>query len=128
VGAVTRIERLNSDQNVWLAAVRPDGRPHLTPIWFVWVDDRMWVCTQANAVKAKLIAANPKVSVALEDGNAPVCGEGTATVHPVADTPASVRAAFKAKFQWDLAGDNDYGVIIEIAIDKWLFPSTTVVT
>ncbi|WP_217240341.1 pyridoxamine 5'-phosphate oxidase family protein [Streptomyces sp. AC555_RSS877] len=26
-------------KNVWLCAVRPDGSPHVTPVWFVFLRD-----------------------------------------------------------------------------------------
>ena len=29
-------QRLRTDQIAWLGTVRPDGRPHLVPIWFLW--------------------------------------------------------------------------------------------
>ena len=123
----SRAERLATDANVWFAAVRADGRPHLTPIWFVYVDDHMWLCTGIDAVKARLVRANPQVSVALEDGNAPVAGEGTAAVRPVVEAPPGVRAAFLAKYQWDIAEDPGC-VLIDITITKWLSPGSTVVT
>jgi F420H(2)-dependent biliverdin reductase len=125
----TRAERLATEANVWFAAVRPDGRPHLTPIWFVWVDDRMWICTQEQAVKVRNVRANPNVSIALENGNAPVTGEGLATVQARAEAPEAVRAAFIAKYAWDIASDTDgYGVVIEIVITKWLYPGGTATT
>jgi PPOX class probable F420-dependent enzyme len=123
----TRAERLATEANVWFAAVRPDGRPHLTPIWFVWVDDRMWLCTQDQAVKVRNVRANPKVSVALENGNAPVTGEGVAVVRRRDAAPPSVRGAFIDKYEWDIASDTDgYGVVIEVTITKWLQPGGTV--
>jgi PPOX class probable F420-dependent enzyme len=123
----SRAERLATDMNVWFAAVRADGRPHLTPIWFVYVDDHMWLCTTAGAVKARLVRANPRVSVALEDGNAPVTGEGTAVVRPVGDAPDKVRNAFQAKYAWDIREDPD-NVVIDITIAKWLSPGATIVS
>ena len=30
------LQRLETEAIIWLATVRSDGRPHLTPIWFVW--------------------------------------------------------------------------------------------
>lgn len=126
-GAMTsRAERLATDRNLWFAAVRADGRPHLTPIWFVHVDDRIWLCTMAGSVKVRLVRTNPHVSVALEDGNAPVTGEGTAAVRDVAAVPAAVREAFVSKYEWDLSEDPGY-VVIEIAVTKWLSPGETVV-
>lgn len=127
VAMASRAERLATDRNLWLAAVRADGRPHLTPIWFVHVDEHLWLCTMATAVKARLVHANPHVSVALEDGDAPVTGEGRALVRPAADVPQSVRDAFTMKFDWDITEDPGY-VVIDITVTKWLAPGETVVT
>jgi F420H(2)-dependent biliverdin reductase len=122
----TRADRLKTDANLWFACMRADGRPHLTPIWFVWVDERAWLCTPRNAVKARIVAARPNVSIALEDGNAPVTGEGIARVVEIGSAPAAVADSFQAKFNWDVRSDSDY-VFIEITITRWLFPSTEVV-
>ena len=29
--------------NYWLATVRPDGRPHVTPVWGAWVHGRLYL-------------------------------------------------------------------------------------
>jgi F420H(2)-dependent biliverdin reductase len=117
------MSRLGDDKNVWLATVRADGRPHVAPIWFVFVDGRFWLCTGESSVKVRNIRVNPKVSVCLEDGNAPVVAEGSAVVH-AQPFPAAVVAAFGAKFVWDItrAEDDDLGALalIEIAVDRWL--------
>ena len=35
--AATRIRRfLETEPVVWLSSVRPDGNPHLVPVWFWW--------------------------------------------------------------------------------------------
>ena len=31
-------ERMAEARNYWVATVRPDGRPHATPVWGLWVD------------------------------------------------------------------------------------------
>jgi F420H(2)-dependent biliverdin reductase len=122
----TRAERLSTNANLWFACVRADGRPHLTPIWFVWVEERVWLCTTRDAVKARIVAARPNVSIALEDGNAPVTGEGLARVVEIPDAPATVALAFQTKFSWDLTSEGDY-VLIEITVTRWVSPSTEVV-
>lgn len=43
----------------WLSTVRPDGRPHVTPLIAVWLDDRVYFCTGPDERKAKNLAANP---------------------------------------------------------------------
>ncbi len=106
--------------------MRADGRPHLTPIWFVWALDAMWLCTTSDAVKARIVAARPAVSFALEDGNRPVTGEGRATVVATADAPEAVHDGFRSKYQWDTSTDPGY-VLLRIDVTRWMSPSTEVV-
>ena len=114
---------LNTSNNVWLATVRADGRPHLTPIWFVFLDDRFWLCCNAGSVKNTNVHANPQVALSLEDGNRPVVAEGTVVVHE-RTYPQPVVDAFMAKFGWDLTRtdhpDGDYGALFEVTVDRWL--------
>jgi general stress protein 26 len=43
----------------WLATVRPDGRPHVTPLLSVWLDGALYFCTGPDERKAKNLAHNP---------------------------------------------------------------------
>ena len=43
----------------WLSTVRPDGRPHVTPLLAVWLDGAMYFCTGPDERKAKNLAQNP---------------------------------------------------------------------
>lgn len=94
------LERLAAADAVWYASVRPDRRPHLAPIWHVWVDDAVWVCTDTTTVRSKNLAASGAVSVAIADTSSPVIIEGTATDESA--VPDGVNDAFKAKYDWDL--------------------------
>ncbi|GAC1363002.1 MAG: hypothetical protein NVSMB4_19660 [Acidimicrobiales bacterium] len=116
-------ERLTEARNLWLSTIRPDGRPHLTPIWFVWHAGRFWICTGAEFVKTRNVRRDPRVSLALEDGNAPVVAEGRVTVHS-RPYPADVVAAFQAKFSWDIStpdADGAYDALLEVVVDRWLW-------
>ncbi len=42
----------------WLATVRPDGRPHVTPVLSVWLDGALYFCTGQSERKAKNLARN----------------------------------------------------------------------
>lgn len=42
----------------WLSTVRPDGRPHVTPLIAVWLDGALYFTTGAGERKAKNLAAN----------------------------------------------------------------------
>jgi nitroimidazol reductase NimA-like FMN-containing flavoprotein (pyridoxamine 5'-phosphate oxidase superfamily) len=110
--------RLTTERNIWLATVRPGGKPHLVPIWFVWHDGAVHICTQGDSVKVKNLRANPWVSFALEDGDKPVLGEGDATF--VEAFSPEVLALFKQKYNWDIPTDADYSAMISITPAKWL--------
>ncbi|MEV2275362.1 pyridoxamine 5'-phosphate oxidase family protein [Nocardiopsis sp. NPDC049922] len=116
-------ERLRSARNVWMGTSRRDGSSHLTPVWFTHLRDRWWVCTGPGTVKARNIAADPRVSLALEDGDAPVVAEGTATVH-TAPFPADVVASFHDRYGWNIeeavARSGRPQVLLEIGVRRWL--------
>lgn len=119
-------DRLRTERNVWLATTRPDGRSHLTPIWFVYLRSRFWLGTGRDNVKARNVTLNPTVSLALEDGDDPVVVEGRVTIHQT-DRPSDVAAAFATKYDWDItiSDDPDVGTVTlwEIEPTKWLFNS-----
>ncbi|MEU1841804.1 pyridoxamine 5'-phosphate oxidase family protein [Micromonospora chersina] len=31
------------ESNAWLCTLRPDGSPHLTPVWLVYVGGTWWI-------------------------------------------------------------------------------------
>lgn len=50
---------LEQSELFWLSTVRPNGRPHVTPLIAVWVDEALYFCTGPDERKAKNIAENP---------------------------------------------------------------------
>jgi Pyridoxamine 5'-phosphate oxidase len=44
----------------WLSTVRPDGRPHVTPLLGIWLDGALYFCTGPDERKAKNLARNPR--------------------------------------------------------------------
>jgi len=116
--------RLDHEQNCWLATVRPDGRAHLTPIWFVWVRDTFWLCCNTGTVKARNMRVNPNVALSLESGSDPIVVEGVATLH-AHPYPTDVVDVFRSKYDWNMSGevtdpDGDFGVLVEITPTKWV--------
>ena len=55
--------QLDRAKAYWLSTVRPDGRPHVTTIAAVWVDDALHFTTGAGERKAKNLAHNTSVVV-----------------------------------------------------------------
>jgi nitroimidazol reductase NimA-like FMN-containing flavoprotein (pyridoxamine 5'-phosphate oxidase superfamily) len=47
----------------WLSTVRPDERPHVTPIAAVWMDDAVYFSTGPEERKARNLVNNPRVVV-----------------------------------------------------------------
>lgn len=95
----------------WLSTVRPDGRPHVTPLIAVWHLDAIWFATGSQERKAQNLAENPTCVLTtgrsdLIDNALDVVLEGVAEqvtsdpeLQPVAD-------AFAAKYgtdTWDFA-------------------------
>jgi general stress protein 26 len=45
----------------WITTVRVDGRPHVTPLVAVWLDDAIYFATGASEQKAVNLRSNPNV-------------------------------------------------------------------
>jgi PPOX class probable F420-dependent enzyme len=55
-----------------LATVRPDGSPHVAPIWFVLDDDGSIVFnTGRDTVKGRALRRDPRVSLVVDDESPP---------------------------------------------------------
>jgi hypothetical protein len=109
---------------LWLATTRSDGRPHVTPIWFRYVEGRFWLCATADAVKVRNLRARAACSVALDGIGQPRVAEGHARLHDRAagPFPPPVVAAFVSGFDWDIDADPDgYTCLIEIEVRRWLY-------
>ena len=48
-------ERLERSRNYWIATTRPDGRPHVMPVWGVWMEDALYFGTDPASVKGRNI-------------------------------------------------------------------------
>jgi nitroimidazol reductase NimA-like FMN-containing flavoprotein (pyridoxamine 5'-phosphate oxidase superfamily) len=87
-----------------------DGSPHVVPLWFVWLDDAIYLtCRRASAVRRNL-GRDPRVSVAMDRGQAwteqagcMVRGEAEALD---GDDPGTKRAlsAWFEKYRTELSG------------------------
>jgi hypothetical protein len=92
-------ERLMAARNYWLATVRPDGRPHVTPLWGAWVGGALYVDGVPETRWARNIAVNPEASIHLENGDDVVILEGVVDdVTTSAQVAASIIAAWDDKY------------------------------
>jgi hypothetical protein len=112
-------EKLAQAANIWLASVRPGGRPHITPVWFVYDGHQLYVSIDPHSVKSRNLASNPNVSLALEDGSHPLICEGQAALIPQ-PYPADIVDLFQKKYDWDIRAEGQYGQLMAITPGKWL--------
>jgi general stress protein 26 len=49
---------LASAEVYWLSTIRPDGRPHVTPLLGIWLEGGFYFCTGPNERKAKNLRTN----------------------------------------------------------------------
>lgn len=90
--------RLRSERYAWVATVRPDGRPHTSPVWFYWDGQHLYFGSQKGAVKLRNIAANPRVALSLPDPLDVVILEGEATLLEEGPEVERVMAGYAEKY------------------------------
>ena len=109
-GRVPIDERLRSEPTVWLSSIRPDGRPHVVPVWFTWDGAIVDLFSKPNAQKVRNVRAHPEVMLAvgrpdaewdveLIEGTASVLEEPTST--HVSDALFEKYAALMARAELD---------------------------
>ena len=77
-------ERLRSDLIIWLGTVRPDGRPHMVPVWFLWDEGTVLIFSKPGQ-KVRNLQHNTRVMLALDNtdnGHDVVLFEGEAALLP----------------------------------------------
>lgn len=77
-------QRLDRERVVWFVSVRPDGSPHVTPVWFVFDHLTWWVATAQRNVKVANVEHQDQVSLALPDVGQPVVAQGRPRSRPCA--------------------------------------------
>jgi general stress protein 26 len=95
--------RLAAAEVAWVVTVRPDGRPHATPVVPVVHDRKVYFHTGSTEVKYANLRANPHVLVLAGDTawdrGLDVAVEGTAV--PVTDDASLRRVAELYRGRWD---------------------------
>ncbi len=109
------VERMTDARSYWVATTCVDGRPHVMPVWGVWIDDAFHFVTDVESVKARNIRRDPRVIVHLESGDEVVILEGR--FEEVSSTPEMV-SEYERKYEMSL-GEVSQG-IYRLSLDKAL--------
>ncbi|MEU6259790.1 pyridoxamine 5'-phosphate oxidase family protein [Streptomyces sp. NPDC047043] len=94
--------RLAEAELFWISTVRPDGRPHVTPLPAVWSAGALHFCTGPEERKAKNLAANAQVALTTGsntwDKGYDLVVEGEAVRVTDEDRLRELAAAWEAKY------------------------------
>ncbi len=111
--------RFASQKNIWFATVKKNGQPHLVPVWFVWFEDKIYVCIEPTSVKAKNLDLSPFATLAIEDASKPIICECRARIVPE-PWQQEIFELFEQKYDWDIEAEEQYTQLIEATPLKWL--------
>jgi len=92
--------RLRAEPIIWLSTARPDGRPHLVPVWFLWDGRTILIFSEPGAQKVRNLRHSQQAVLALDtadEGEDVVIVEGDAML--IADgTVDSTLPAYVKKY------------------------------
>jgi len=97
-------KRLRENRILWLGSVRPDGRPHLVYVMFLWDGKHILIFSEPTSQKIRNVQHNPYVTLGLDEtrsGEDMVILEGKAELlHDPAVNPTL--PAYAAKYAAEL--------------------------
>jgi len=98
-------ERLRTSHDYWLATTWPDGRPHVMPVWGLWIDGGLWFCSSLHSRKTRNLMRDGRCVATTDDPLEPVVVEGVAAI--VTETAAleAMLDAMNAKYEVTYALD-----------------------
>ena len=104
------VERLRTASGYWLATVTPGGRPHVVPIWGVFVGHDLFLETgDPGTIKNRNLAVHKEIAVHLDGVDDVVLVRGRATpAVPDADLGGAMAAAFHEKYPGYEPGPTDW--------------------
>lgn len=59
---------LREQRTCRVATVSADGRPHVTPLWFVWDDTALWLYSITRSRRWAELLVDPRVAVVVDTG------------------------------------------------------------
>jgi len=101
-------DKMTRCRTFWLTTIHAaHTRPHVMPLWGVWVDDAFYFSTGRKSRKGQNLTTNAACTVTNDDGEEAVIIEGNAKEVSDAATLESMAAAYKKKYKMDPRGMNE---------------------
>jgi nitroimidazol reductase NimA-like FMN-containing flavoprotein (pyridoxamine 5'-phosphate oxidase superfamily) len=98
-------KKMDGCRTFWVATIHASKpRPHVMPVWGVWLDDAFYFSTGRKSRKGQNLSLNPACTITNDDGEQAVIVEGRAEEVKDADALGPVAAAYKKKYKMDPRG------------------------
>jgi PPOX class probable F420-dependent enzyme len=117
------IERLTASRNYWVATVRPDGQPHVMPVWGVWDEGSFWFSSSRGSRKVRNLLEDARCVVTTQDPEQPVVVEGMAEFVTDPDRLAWMLGLENAKYSVELGIeilDPEVNALVRVR-PRWVF-------
>jgi len=99
--------RLVASHVYWLATTRPDGRPHLMPIWGVWRASAFYFNTGRASRKSRNLERNASCVIATDQAREAVVVEGVAHVVTDLGLREQLLSLLQEKYDYDWSSLED---------------------
>lgn len=95
-------KKCDSCRTFWLATIHSaEQRPHVMPVWGVWLEDAFFFSTGRKSRKGQNLSANSACTVTNDDGAEAVIIDGSASEMKDKAILQRVAAAYKRKYKMD---------------------------
>ena len=101
--------RLTAGSSVILATVRPNGKPHALPVWYLWTGRYIYFATKTTSQKGRNLAGQPWVVAHFGSGDDVLFVDGPVTVVTDTDEQERVDAEYTEKYVDPVSGEH-YGI------------------
>lgn len=84
------VERLSTEETIWLTTVNAHGTPVPTPVWFVWNDGELMLLSKPDTPKLANLARNPRTALHFNtdaEGDDVAVFTGSARIGEIGDRP-----------------------------------------
>ena len=112
-------EQMLAAHTYWIGTTRSDGRPHVMPVWGVWLDETFYFSTGPATVNGRNLAANPARVVHLDSGEDVVVLEGVAEEITEPSLVGRINDLYGPTYQWDERMSSFYALRPRVAF-AWL--------
>jgi len=116
-------DQMRDLKNYWLSTTYPDGRPHSTPVWGSWLEEKFYFGGGPKTRKAKNIRANPQVVVHTESAEFVVIVEGKVEVETDKDLVSRVQEDYQRKYE--MLHPAPFWKVVPAKVLAWKFEDDT---